>query len=104
MWAALPDRDKLYVILLFSTVVPDEAFALAQRCDMDLTIARVDLSAAVDVYSDWIDACDTVAKDAAEPTGGRGEEGVVRGRGESEGLGIVDDEVDDAEADYGEDM
>lgn len=24
-----------------------------------------DLSAAVDVYSDWVDACDTVAKDAA---------------------------------------
>jgi len=24
------------------------------------------LSAAVDVYSDWIDACDTVAKEAAE--------------------------------------
>ena len=29
-------------------------------------IAR-DLSAGVDVYSDWIDACDTVAKEAAEP-------------------------------------
>ncbi|KAI9818578.1 MAG: hypothetical protein M1827_000637 [Pycnora praestabilis] len=27
------------------------------------------LSAAVDVYSDWIDACDTVAKDAADQTG-----------------------------------
>jgi len=26
----------------------------------------LDLSAAVDVYSDWIDACDTVAKEAAE--------------------------------------
>ncbi|KAI9881375.1 MAG: hypothetical protein M1830_003382 [Pleopsidium flavum] len=25
-----------------------------------------DLSAAVDVYSDWIDACDTVAKEAAD--------------------------------------
>ena len=26
----------------------------------------LDLSAAVDVYSDWIDACDTVAKEAVE--------------------------------------
>lgn len=25
----------------------------------------IDLSAAVDVYSDWIDACDAVAKEAA---------------------------------------
>ena len=25
-----------------------------------------DLSAAVDVYSDWVDACDAVAKDAAD--------------------------------------
>lgn len=25
----------------------------------------LDLSAAVDVYSDWVDACDAVAKDAA---------------------------------------
>ena len=28
----------------------------------------VDLSAEVDVYSDWIDACDAVAKDAAGAT------------------------------------
>lgn len=27
---------------------------------------REDLSAGVDVYSDWIDACDTVAKEAAD--------------------------------------
>lgn len=27
----------------------------------------LDLSAGVDVYSDWIDACDAVAKDAADP-------------------------------------
>lgn len=26
---------------------------------------QLDLSAAVDVYSDWVDACDAVAKDAA---------------------------------------
>lgn len=26
---------------------------------------HLDLSAAVDVYSDWVDACDAVAKDAA---------------------------------------
>ncbi len=26
----------------------------------------IDLSAGVDVYSDWVDACDTVAKEAAD--------------------------------------
>lgn len=28
-------------------------------------MATTDLSAAVDVYSDWVDACDAVAKDTA---------------------------------------
>ena len=31
-----------------------------------LTYRSQDLSAGVDVYSDWIDACDTVAKEAAD--------------------------------------
>ena len=31
-----------------------------------LTTITTDLSAGVDVYSDWIDACDTVAKEAAD--------------------------------------
>lgn len=30
-----------------------------------LTESLSDLSAAVDVYSDWVDACDAVAKDTA---------------------------------------
>jgi transcription elongation factor Elf1 len=30
----------------------------------------VDLSAAVDVYSDWVDACDAVAKEDVEDRGG----------------------------------
>ena len=33
-----------------------------------LIIKFSDLSAGVDVYSDWIDACDTVAKEAADTT------------------------------------
>lgn len=31
-----------------------------------LTSTTTDLSAGVDVYSDWIDACDSVAKEAAD--------------------------------------
>ena len=31
-----------------------------------LTLFFLDLSAGVDVYADWIDACDAVAQDAAE--------------------------------------
>lgn len=34
-----------------------------------LTVVYTDLSAGVDVYSDWIDACDSVAKEAAYTTG-----------------------------------
>lgn len=30
----------------------------------------LDLSAGVDVYSDWIDACDAVAKDGTDPADG----------------------------------
>ena len=33
---------------------------------MRLTASTADLSAGVDVYSDWIDACDSVAKEAAD--------------------------------------
>lgn len=38
---------------------PDNTFGASQ-----LTLC-LDLSAAVDVYSDWVDACDAVAKDTA---------------------------------------
>lgn len=34
-------------------------------------LGLVDLAAAVDVYSDWVDACDSVAKEANDETGGR---------------------------------
>ena len=33
---------------------------------LPLTKSAIDLSAGVDVYSDWIDACDSVAKEAAD--------------------------------------
>ena len=35
----------------------------------------IDLSAAVDVYSDWVDACDSVAKDGRDPEEGVGSYG-----------------------------
>lgn len=34
----------------------------------ELTSIAVDLSAGVDVYCDWTDACDSVAKEAADTT------------------------------------
>ena len=67
-----------------------------------------DLSAAVDVYSEWIDACDQVAKEAAgKETGARtfAASGSAARRGSEEDedmneeLGIVDDD-DDGEGDY----
>ena len=36
----------------------------------DLCFFFVDLSAAVDVYSDWVDACDAVAKEDGEERAG----------------------------------
>lgn len=52
-----------------------------------------DLSAAVDVYSDWIDACDAVAKDGEKPAG---HSAPTRGPGahtaEREEIPIMDDD------------
>jgi transcription elongation factor Elf1 len=80
----------------------------------------IDLSAPVDVYSDWVDACDEVAKQAAEGASGgavqsyhtsagagSGATKQVEGRegrtGEEEELGIVDDEDEMGEGGYGTD-
>jgi transcription elongation factor Elf1 len=64
-----------------------------------------DLSAAVDVYSDWIDACDAVAKDAAGHDGGLPSHTTQHDSGRRGSLadddGIIDDE-EDGEADYGD--
>lgn len=64
-----------------------------------------DLSAAVDVYSDWIDACDTVAKDATSlnhgdvPYSERGPRGSSHFEADAD-TRIVQDEYEDDEADY----
>ncbi|GAB7347971.1 hypothetical protein MBLNU459_g5474t1 [Dothideomycetes sp. NU459] len=70
------------------------------------------LSQAVDVYSDWVDACDAVAKDAADSTAKsnrdlyRDPNVPSRSQAErddgatAEDDGFIDD--DDAEADYGD--
>ena len=44
-----------------------------------LTLHVSDLSAAVDVYSDWVDACDAVAKDAANRHDEHSAHGLQRG-------------------------
>jgi transcription elongation factor Elf1 len=65
---------------------------------------RVDLSAAVDVYSDWVDACDAVAKEDVEeragdfapsrtPTAGRPSGGRARDEEDDED-DIIDDDED----------
>ena len=67
-----------------------------------------DLSAAVDVYSDWVDACDAVAKeDVNEGAGGGGEYAPSRapvaraaGRGreeEEDDDGFIEDDGDGAD-------
>lgn len=66
----------------------------------------IDLSAAVDVYSDWVDACDAVAKEDVEERGGdyapsrpaAGRPIGGRARDEDEDL---DDLIDDDDEDGG---
>lgn len=84
--------------------------------DYGLHMGFQDLSAAVDVYSDWVDACDAVAKEAAESTskpqrdtyGGtssqsRSQGGRAGATNTSVDDGFIDDDELDAEADYADD-
>lgn len=57
----------------------------------------LDLSLPVDVYSEWVDACDTVAQENKEANANRSRNFVAPGRaGERE---RVDDDLDDEDAD-----
>lgn len=72
------------------------------------------LSQPVDVYSDWIDACDAVAKEAAAGAGRPATAGAIRGAaarqrpvppGEkrtAEDDGFIEDDEGDAEGEYGD--
>lgn len=60
----------------------------------------IDLAAAVDVYSDWVDACDSVAKEANDEVGGRDlpvarQQDARRRSGNVEGDADEDDLIDD---------
>ena len=73
----------------------------------------LDLTQPVDVYSDWIDACDSVAKDQAtasvpaapsiqrRPANPSARAGLAPGeKYTDEDAGFIDDDDDDAEAEY----
>jgi len=75
------------------------------------------LSAAVDVYSDWVDACDAVAKEAAQNASGNTTDNRYRGtaasarsktvadkeeRYEDDGDGFLENDEIDGEAEYGD--
>jgi transcription elongation factor Elf1 len=64
----------------------------------------LDLSAAVDVYADWVDACDEVAKRAAVDGGGGdiGGGGSYRGTGAPARRQVAGDDEDDEEGDPAE--
>lgn len=74
------------------------------RRNVGLIWVWIDLSAAVDVYSDWVDACDAVAKEDVEERGGEyassrptaGRLAGGRAMAEDEDLDdLIDDEDDD---------
>ena len=50
----------------FQTGINCKRDAKSRHRDGDADLRDVDLSAAVDVYSDWIDACEAVAKEDAD--------------------------------------
>ncbi|KAK2859900.1 hypothetical protein FQN49_004599 [Arthroderma sp. PD_2] len=62
MWTTLPDGDQLYAP--FSILL--EWLRHNTNHSGEFFIGPIDLSAAVDVYSDWVDACDAVAKEGTK--------------------------------------
>lgn len=86
---------------------------MVSRDSQRLTDCFIDLSQAVDVYSDWVDACDAVAKDAADSTAKSGGNTYAAassraqpGRGggaNAEVDDFIEDDDVDAEAEYGDD-
>jgi transcription elongation factor Elf1 len=71
--------DKKAGIGELSCKICGQQFQTGINCELGVSQTRLhlfsglipklaDLSAGVDVYSDWIDACDTVAKEAADTT------------------------------------
>ena len=82
-----------------------------KSCGQSFQTGTTYLSQPVDVYSDWIDACDAVAKDTAtsnptQPTFRQPQAAASRGglapneKPSAEDDGFIDDDGVDAEADY----
>jgi len=83
-------------------------------CNQQFQCAVNYLSAAVDVYADWVDACDAVAKEDGEerggayaparaPAAGRSSAGRARDEDQDNDDDIIDDEDDDGLGGYGGD-
>jgi len=77
-------------------------------CNQQFQCAVNYLSAAVDVYSDWVDACDAVAKDTNEEAGGdhalsrastSGRPSAGKNRDDEDDM--IDDDDDDGMGSYG---
>ncbi|KAJ8118266.1 hypothetical protein OPT61_g717 [Boeremia exigua] len=87
LWTDVPNQCQLYVRLFL---------------EVGALLIDVDLSAPVDVYADWIDACDAVAKEAAA---GRATERSTNRTGAlpkpvDDDDGFIENDDLDAEGDY----
>lgn len=69
-WASSPVRSAISSSNALSTV--STFFACQQGAPIADALYRKDLSAAVDVYADWVDACDAVAKEHGGEPGSQG--------------------------------
>ena len=108
--------DKKSGVGQLSCKVCNQQFQCAVNCTLrpclavgmkdSANVVWADLSAAVDVYSDWVDACDAVAKEDVEERGGgdfapsrlaAGRPSGGRARDDDEDLeDLIDDEGEDA--------
>lgn len=69
-WASCLARFAISSFNALSTV--SSPLTMPRRASSANTCSYKDLSAAVDVYSDWVDACDAVAKEHGEGQGAQG--------------------------------
>lgn len=78
-----------------STVCPARCAILYTEANLFGFFGTLDLSAAVDVYSDWVDACDAVAKEGPKEGGSSSVARADEGPSASAAPAVADEGLDD---------
>lgn len=106
-------RRRQFKLQVMHSDLPDqhELYAPSARAQSPFLTSTSDLTQAVDVYADWIDACDAVAKETAateaaarpiqpHPSSSRA---IPEDKGTEEDDGFIDDADADPEEDFADD-